>query len=442
MSSPSHSSNSLDVKIPIPEIPDNNPLYVSAFRQKEENKEEKKEDPTTLNPNHSVTYKQIVTILKDSYNFDENVTSTSLDILTLYLKGQKFIYTESKTYCEKRLNSLMMPAIFIAAVCSILNFILKDYSYGTIIISCLNALNSFLLSIINYLKLAEKSQNHLTAAQRFHKLEARTELKSGRSLFFNESVNIQDALEDIEKQVKEIQSSDQFIVPEAIRHRYPQIYSTNVFSLVKEIKNDEMLIINELKNAVQQIHFYIEHKQQLLARQKDLRERVRKCKEQKNALELEKELLELSLDDDPFFTYFEKEKKGKEDREEEEEEEEERDDEKGEKEKDSQFLKKSKKLDKLDKSKLSKLLDSKIRIKHISLDLDRYIIQLNEIKQDLEDVEEIIKKYDEEKNNAFNKSVKHRQKYIDLSDKFHREINKHIDISNKNCWSPCDFFNT
>ena len=101
------------------------------------------------------------------------------------------------------------------------------------------------------------------AAQRFHNLESRIELKSGRSLFFNESVDIEQTLEEIEKEIKEIQSSDQFIVPEAIRYRYPKIYSANLFSLVKQIKNEEMLIINELKSAVQEIYLHIEQKNQL-----------------------------------------------------------------------------------------------------------------------------------------------------------------------------------
>lgn len=140
-------------------IPMNNPVYQPKAEKKEE-------EAAVFNPNHTITYQKVVSILKESYNFEETVKSTSLDILALYLRGQTVIYIESKTYCEKRLNSFMLPVIFLAAVCSILNFILKDYQYGTIVISSLNAFNSFILSIINYLKLSEKSQNHLMAARR------------------------------------------------------------------------------------------------------------------------------------------------------------------------------------------------------------------------------------------------------------------------------------
>lgn len=391
--------------------------------------------PDVFNPNHTVTYKGVVKILKDSYNFDETVTSTSLDILALYLKGQKIIYTESKTYCEKRLNTLMLPAIFIAAVCSILNFILKDINYGTIIISALNAGNSFILSIINYLKLAEKSQNHLMAAQRFHNLESRIELKSGRSLFFNESVDIEQTLEEIEKEIKEIQSSDQFIVPEAIRYRYPKIYSANLFSLVKQIKNEEMLIINELKSAVQEIYLHIEQKNQLIEREKEVTLKIKTYRNQLLEYELEKELLELHFSNDMVF-----------------------DDERGNgilivaddpKEKERlQFERdhEEKKREERQKENLAKrqeLLQVKIKYKHCQNRLKQAEIILIDVKQSINEEKQYIKINDSKKDDAFERSVQHRQKYIDLSDMLNREINQHITKTNKCCrCNPCDFFNT
>ena len=84
------------------------------------------------NQDHVVTFSEIVEELKSKYNFEESVTSTSLDILALYLKGQKILHTESKTLCEKRLNSLMLPAIIISSVCAILNFAVEGTSYGPV----------------------------------------------------------------------------------------------------------------------------------------------------------------------------------------------------------------------------------------------------------------------------------------------------------------------
>uniref|UniRef100_A0A6C0KRB8 Uncharacterized protein n=1 Tax=viral metagenome TaxID=1070528 RepID=A0A6C0KRB8_9ZZZZ len=446
----------------------------------EEKNDDKKEEKSleVFNPKHTITYNDVVKILKDSYNFDENITSTSLDILALYLKGQKIIYTESKTYCEKRLNTLMLPAILLAAVCSILNFILKDYAYGTIIISGLNACNSFILSIINYLKLAEKSQNHLMAAQRFHNLESRIELKSGRSLFFSKtSIDIEKTLEEIEKEIKEIQSSDQFIVPEAIRYRYPKIYSSNLFALVKEIKNGEMLIINKLKSAVQDIHLYTEEKSQLLEKEKDLIQRIQKYTNEINDFEVEEKLIELKIQHNGNLS-------GEEESEDESEDEEEVDELVYAEDMDEAFtdskeierrkyelqqenarrqkwnqevrernqLRQDTRMERVrNKSEmLSKLeMEQKLKLSKINTNMQQLTVRKNQLKTRLEELRNTMKEIDtkiresdEKKNKAFEATVTHRQRYIDLSDTLNREIDQHIKTSQRYGCNPCDFFNT
>lgn len=427
--------------------------------------EEKVND--VLNPNHSITYNHVVKILKESYNFDENITSTSLDILALYLKGQKIIYTESKTYCEKRLNTLMLPAILLAAVCSILTFILKDYSNGTIIISSLNAANSFILSIINYLKLAEKSQNHLMAAQRFHNLESRIELKSGRSLFFSNKVDIETTLEEIEREIKEIQSSDQFIVPEAIRYRYPKIYSSNLFAHVKEIKNSEMLIINDLKTAVQSIYTHNEERKELKEKEKDYRERYRKFNNEKYELELEMNLLEQQLEaekNSPIEYYNDSEDELEElaiQVVHEDPKERERDQLELEitnqriQERNQERIRcreeKKKAWLRNEKEQQRKVINDLLKVlSQIQLSLQQTTARASHMKGLLGDVREEIKaktdlinESDKMKNEAFRATVTHRQRYIDLSDTLNREIDQHIRETKR--WhgcSPCDFFNT
>lgn len=407
-------------------IPVNNPVFIQPISS----------EAAVFNPNHTITYQKVVSILKESYNFEETVKSTSLDILALYLKGQTVIYIESKTYCEKRLNSLMLPAIFLAAVCSILSFILKDYAYGTIIISSLNAFNSFILSIINYLKLSEKSQNHLMAARRFRELASKVELKSGRALFFTDKNDMEASLEEVEKEIKEIRSSDQFIVPEAIRHRYPKTYSANIFSLVKEIKNNEMLLINELKSAVQEIHYYTEQRDELQKREKELKVRIKTYKEKKNRLQYEKEISDLWLhNQNVFHNYDYKDKRiiGI-----------------YEEEPVNMIIHPQMELppemDKYEKEEANQYqarsLRAAIELSHLEVDMQYSIDQLDTVKIDLQETKKRIETYDETKNEAFDRAVRHRQKYINLSEVFHEEIDAHIESSNKSCWGPCDFFNT
>jgi len=186
---------------------------------------------------------------------NNHVSSNSLDVLALYIKGQKLLYTEAKTYCEQQLNFLMLPAIFIACVGSIFSFLSSDYSYGPIIIASLNGLNAFILSLISYLKLDAKAQAHKTSAYKFDKLESLCEFNSGKFMFFpTEQKDILDIVNEIETGVKEIKETNQFILPESIRYEFYFTYSTNVFMTVKRIYSAEITETNNLRNCLKHLN--------------------------------------------------------------------------------------------------------------------------------------------------------------------------------------------
>ena len=87
------------------------------------------------------TYKTMDTILTGNYSKNECNDSMICDIIAMYLKGQKILYIEAKTLCEQRLSYLMLPTICITAICSVISIALKEYQYGALIVSSLNALN-------------------------------------------------------------------------------------------------------------------------------------------------------------------------------------------------------------------------------------------------------------------------------------------------------------
>ena len=206
--------------------------------------------------NKRITMKDITIILDEIYNSEESQQSTTLDILAIYLKGQKILYIEAKTHCEQHLNSLMLPAIFISSLCTLLSVVLKDFNFGPILVSSLMAINSFILAMISYLKLDAKAEAHKITAYKFEKLQSLCELRSGRTLFMkneNGEKGLVEFINKLDEQVREIKESNQFILPETIRYHYPILYSTNVFSDIKKIYNQEMVQRTRLKNLINKI---------------------------------------------------------------------------------------------------------------------------------------------------------------------------------------------
>lgn len=202
-------------------------------------------------PQAAFQFRQVDEVLKEAYNYKESNNSMICDIIAMYLKGQKILYTEAKTLCEQRLNYLMLPTICITAICTVISVVLKEYPFSSTIVSSLNGLNFFFLTLINYLKLDAKAEAHRVAAYKFDKTQSRLEFSSGKILFISgESKALPKIIEDTEKDVREIKETNQFILPESIRYNYPKLTNINVFAEVKKIQCLETLLINSLKDVL------------------------------------------------------------------------------------------------------------------------------------------------------------------------------------------------
>lgn len=194
-------------------------------------------------------FSEVDKIIDSTYKYTESNNSLICDVIAMYLKGQRILYTEAKTHCEQRLHYLMIPTIVITAVCTVISTVLRDTVFGPTLVSSLNGFNFFLLALINYLKLDARAEAHRVSAYKFDKILSYVEFNSGRILFETEaSGELGEIIKKVQNDVSEVKETNQFILPEPIRYRYPNLYRTNVFIEVKRIQNEEIVAVNQLKD--------------------------------------------------------------------------------------------------------------------------------------------------------------------------------------------------
>lgn len=209
------------------------------------------------------------------YHSINHQMSSALDILATYLKGQKIIYMEAKHYCEEQLNKLMMPAIILSTTATVCSGVPYYTHYRSIVIAGLNAMIAFLISLVNYYKLDAASEAHKTSSHQYDKLQTSVEFTSGSVLLFKNTdpdtpeniidenkytsidmkKELRNKLDNVEKKISEIKETNQFIIPRVIRYRYPVIYNTNVFSLIKKISDYRQKTITSLRNIKNELRF-------------------------------------------------------------------------------------------------------------------------------------------------------------------------------------------
>lgn len=250
---------------------------------------------------------------KMSSHYEQSIVhkySSAVDILTCYVKWYCFLFHEASEHCQGQLNRLMLPCIFVSSACSVVAGIGSDkWSTLGLMVAIANAFVSFVLALINFLKLDARSEAHTISVFQYNKVKGYLEFTSCEILLFqnplllnngvmeaiNEWVemnkklyytdknefyeqkyqkiqkvyeekrelerqlvsNVQKKIDEVKKMMKDIKDSNRFIIPKQIIDDYSIIYNINIFTFLKNIDNYKMSILTNLKNIRNEIRYIL-----------------------------------------------------------------------------------------------------------------------------------------------------------------------------------------
>ena len=202
-----------------------------------------------------ISVKDVEDNMNRYYNTDKSIGE--MDTLVAHIKCQKILYIEAKNHTQFRLNVLMIPSVLIATLITVLAPFVTTMSYGSYVITAMNATTTLLITLINHLKLETHAKNYELIAIRYAKLHSSLELFSTKMLFSTDDAKLKEVLKNIEEKLTEIKDQNDMLLPENVKNKYPIISNINIFSTIHAIemhRKNLMIQLTSVKNEMRYIY--------------------------------------------------------------------------------------------------------------------------------------------------------------------------------------------
>jgi hypothetical protein len=141
--------------------------------------------------------------------------------------------------------------------------IIQEYSWSGGLISGLNVVVTFLVSMMNYMRYESRADKYLQLANHFDRMEMSLEMASNKIAYIEDKVEknalVLNKLKEIEINMNELKEIYDILLPPEIIFRFPIICNINIFSLIKKMESYRRVLIYKFKDVKNEIG-YIMHK--------------------------------------------------------------------------------------------------------------------------------------------------------------------------------------
>lgn len=234
--------------------------------------EEEKHNPTPMlldKINHlyrtptkykKLTYEEVAKSLEHYYD-DYDKYSNEMDILVVYVRGQKNLFSHSSYVTYFKLYALLMLALTITAFVTVITPFIAEKSWNTILISSCNATATLIISLTRYFELEFTGNAYSFLANNYEKFERSLEIANNKlTLIKNEEEQnnlVMDKIKELEFKVGEIREIFQVVLPNEVKMLFPIISHINIFSLIKKTETQRALLTTKFKDIKNEINYNI-----------------------------------------------------------------------------------------------------------------------------------------------------------------------------------------